>query len=90
MASIIIGCVFSLYKTEDVLRSPNYPSNYPENLDLQFRIVTGTNATHENSADVTLQFLFMEIEDNECQYDYLQVRVYCHNLTTVLNFKRPW
>uniref|UniRef100_H2ZK52 CUB domain-containing protein n=1 Tax=Ciona savignyi TaxID=51511 RepID=H2ZK52_CIOSA len=52
-----------------LIKSPNYPSNYPKNTECKYRVNSGTS-----SNSIAFNFLAFNLEPNtQCRFDYLQV-----------------
>ena len=71
----ILGCgELENFGSAGVLTSPNWPSDYENNLDCSYTISVGKELTNR----VVLKFIFFEIEPHEnCRFDYLEVSCLC-------------
>lgn len=62
-------CKFTVTGSSGIIKSPNYPNNYPTNKVCTWTIKVG--ATEE----IELEFLNVDVEgDSNCRYDYIEVR----------------
>ena len=63
------GRVFS--SPSGVLTSPNYPSDYGNNIDCSYRVSLGENS----SAVVVINFTDFDVEfHSTCDFDYIEVK----------------
>ncbi|XP_056465734.1 deleted in malignant brain tumors 1 protein [Gadus chalcogrammus] len=60
------NCGGWLYSTEGYITSPNYPQQYPNNMDCVWVISPGSEV-------IELEFLHVELEGSDCRYDGIQV-----------------
>ncbi|CAL8391408.1 unnamed protein product [Arctogadus glacialis] len=60
------NCGWWLYSTEGNITSPNYPQQYPNNMDCVWVISPGSEV-------IELEFLYVELEGSECRFDGIQV-----------------
>uniref|UniRef100_A0A8C5BSA6 CUB domain-containing protein n=1 Tax=Gadus morhua TaxID=8049 RepID=A0A8C5BSA6_GADMO len=60
------NCGWWLYSTEGYITSPNYPQQYPNNMDCVWVISPGYEV-------IELEFLHVELEGSDCRFDGIQV-----------------
>lgn len=62
------SCGGHLYAMTGVIRSPNYPENYPRSVTCEWVIQA------PNKHQVILRVRDFELEKKSCLYDYLEIR----------------
>merc|ERR1719153_526809 len=59
----ILNKMYCTAEPENVVKSPNYPQNYPDNQDKEYRLEVATGST------VKLTFTYFELEpEPDCKY----------------------
>ena len=63
------NCNTVIYDNRGVIESPNFPEDYPKNLNCNWHLKTGRN----NKFQLEFSHFNVEVEDMDCEYDYVEI-----------------